>query len=294
MQLSESSIPGHNLVYQLPSYRRGLLVQDGEALQPFRKVASHHEAILVPCPRDRVGTGNIHRQAFHRNPDDVLVQWLPSSLSSLQHCAVAFIADPAHVSSHPGPVETLLRQRQGACRAQMGSNHPSMELLEKTAASIRHPCPSNSWKRRCSTPPTRYNRSHWRHSTLASRDSGEMSSQRGRSFRARFHLMMGPMSGSASCLGAISSGGQARLAPLTPRHRSYCFNWGLTVPPTLPAWVPGEGIRVPVLPAWSVLERDVVGVNNLNPSCRLPYWVLTPMQPAHGTVVRPDRDLLPV
>ena len=100
-------------------------------------LASHHEAVLVPCRGDKVGTGDVHRQAFHRNPDDVLVQRLPSSPSFLQHCAVAFVADPAHVSSHSGPVETLFRQRQGACRAQMGSDHPSMEQLEKTAASIR-------------------------------------------------------------------------------------------------------------------------------------------------------------
>ena len=137
MQLWESSVPGHNLVYQLPSDRRGLLIRDGEALEPFRKVASHHEAVLVPCRGDRVGTGDVNRQLFHRNPDDVLVQRLPSSPTSLQHCAVAFVADPAHVSTHSGPVETLLRQRQGACRAQMGPDHPSMELLEKTAASIR-------------------------------------------------------------------------------------------------------------------------------------------------------------
>ena len=68
-----------------------------------------------------------------------------------------------------------------------------------------HPCPSNSWNCRWSTPLTKYRRSHWRHSTLVSRDSGEMSSQRGRSFPTRFHLMMGPMSGSASCRAAISS-----------------------------------------------------------------------------------------
>ena len=43
------------------------------------------------------------------NPDDVLVQLLSSSPPSLQHCAVAFVADLAHVSSHSGPVETLLR-----------------------------------------------------------------------------------------------------------------------------------------------------------------------------------------
>ena len=72
MQLSEGSISGQNLVYQLPSDRRGLLVWDGETLEPFRKVASHHEAVLVPCQGDRVGTGDVHRQAFHRNPDDVL------------------------------------------------------------------------------------------------------------------------------------------------------------------------------------------------------------------------------
>ena len=137
MQLSESSVPGHNLVYQLPSDRRGLLIRDGEALEPFRKVASHHEAVLVPCRGDRVGTGDIHRQPFHQNPDDVLVQRLPPSPTSLQHCAVTFVADPAHVSSHSGPVETLLRQCQGACRAQMGSDHPSMKPLEKAAVSIR-------------------------------------------------------------------------------------------------------------------------------------------------------------
>ena len=132
----ESSVPGHNLVYQLPSDRRGLLVRDGEALEPFRKVASHHEAVMVPCRGDRVGTGDVHRQAFHRNPDDVLVQRLPLSPSFLQHCTVTFVADPAHVRTHSGPVETLFRQRQGACRAQMGPDHPSMEPLEKTAASI--------------------------------------------------------------------------------------------------------------------------------------------------------------
>ena len=137
MQLSEGSILGHNLVYQLPSDRRGLLVRDGETLEPFRKVAFHHEAVLVPCRGDRVGTGDVHRQAFHRNPDDVLVQRLPSSPSFLQHWAVAFVADPVHVSSHSRPVKTLFPQRQGACRAQMGSDHPSMEPLEKAAAPIR-------------------------------------------------------------------------------------------------------------------------------------------------------------
>ena len=71
-----------------------------------------------------------------------------------------------------------------------------------------HPCPFNSWNWRWSTPLTKYRRSHWRHSTLVSRDSGEMSSQRGRSFPTRFHLMMGPMSGSASCRAAIWSGVQ--------------------------------------------------------------------------------------
>ena len=29
----------------------------------------------------------------------------------------SFVADPAHISSHSGPVETLFHQRQGACRA---------------------------------------------------------------------------------------------------------------------------------------------------------------------------------
>ena len=108
MQLSESSVSGHNLEYQLPSDSRGLLVRDREALEPFRKVASHHEAVLVPRRSDRVGSGDVHGQSFHRNPDDVLVQRLPPSPTSLQHCTVALIADPTHVSSHSGPVETLL------------------------------------------------------------------------------------------------------------------------------------------------------------------------------------------
>ena len=49
-----------------------------------------------------------------------------------------------------------------------------------------------------------------------------------------------------------------------------------------------------MLPARSVLKRDVVSVNDLDPSRGLSYWVLTPMQPAHGAVVRSDRDLLSV
>ena len=103
MQLSESSVPHHNLKYQLPSDRRSLLIRDGEALEPFRKVASHHEAVLVPCRGDGVGSGDIHRQAFHQNPDDVLVQRIPSSPSFLR-CAVAFVADPA---PYPRPFQHL-------------------------------------------------------------------------------------------------------------------------------------------------------------------------------------------
>ena len=83
MQLLESSVSGHNLKYQLPSDRRGLLVRDGEALEPFCKVASHHEAVLVPCRSDRVGSGDVHCQPLHRNTDDVLVQRLWSSPPSL-------------------------------------------------------------------------------------------------------------------------------------------------------------------------------------------------------------------
>ena len=77
-------------------------------------------------------------------------------------------------------------------------------------------------------------------------------------------------------------------------HCPHRLDWGLAVPPTLPAWVPGEGVRVPMLPARSVLKCDVVSVNDLDPSRGLSYWVLTPMQPAHGAVVRLDRDLLSV
>ena len=131
MQLSECSISGHNLVYQLPSDRRGLLVPDGETLKPFRKIAPHHEAVLVPRRGDGVGPGYIHCQAFHRDPDDVLM-----SPSFPQHRAVAFGADPAHVSAHPRPVKTLFCQREGACNAQMSSYRPSMETLENNAAPV--------------------------------------------------------------------------------------------------------------------------------------------------------------
>ena len=122
MQLSESSVPSYNFEYQFSSDSRGLLVRDREALEPFRKVAPHHKAVLVPGRSDRVGSADVRGQSFH---------W------SLQHCTVALIADPAHVGSHSGPVETLLCQCQGACRASMGSDHSSMEPLEQTAASIR-------------------------------------------------------------------------------------------------------------------------------------------------------------
>ena len=117
MQLPESSVPSYNFEHQFSSDGRGLLVRDREALEPFREVAPHHKAVLVPGRSDRVGSGDVHGQSFHRNPDDVLVEWLPPSPTSLQHCTVALVADPAHVGSHSGPVETLLCQRQGACRA---------------------------------------------------------------------------------------------------------------------------------------------------------------------------------
>ena len=84
------------------------------------------------------------------------------------------------------------------------------------------------------------------------------------------------------------------LALLTSRHRPHRFDWGFAVPPTLPTRVPGESVRVPMLPARSVLERDVVSVNDLDPSRGLPHRVLTPVQPAHSAVVRSDRDLLSV
>ena len=84
------------------------------------------------------------------------------------------------------------------------------------------------------------------------------------------------------------------LALLTSRHRPHRLDWGLAVPSTLPTRVPGESIRVPMLPARSVLKRDVVSVNDLDPSRGLPHRVLTPVQPAHSAVVRSDRDLLSV
>ena len=47
----------------------------------------------------------------------------------------------------------------------------------------------------------------------------------------------------------------ARLALMTSRHCPHRLDWGLAVPPTLPAWVPGEGVRVLMLPARLVLKR---------------------------------------
>ena len=117
MQLPESSVPSYNFEHQFSSDGRGLLVRDREALEPLREVAPHHKAVLGPDRSDRVGSGEVHGQSFHRNPNDVLVEWLPPSPTSLQHCTVELVADPAHVGSHSGPVETLLCQRQGACRA---------------------------------------------------------------------------------------------------------------------------------------------------------------------------------
>ena len=125
---------------------------------------------------------------------------------------------------------------------------------------------------------------HCRHNTLVSCDSGDMSSQQGRSSPARFHCMIGLMLGLASCPTAISSGVQpGSLAWPESPHSLLCT----VVTDT------GRGL-VPVLPSWSVLERNVVGVDHLDPSCWLSYWVFTPVQPAHSTVIRPYCDLLPI
>ena len=129
---------------------------------------------------------------------------VPSSSYPLMHAPVVL---PQVSSLHPTPA---LGARYFFLRVRSLSGHPagfrlagwlavrSTRLIELISMSSSpscivpvHPllappvlfcpadsCPSNLWNRRCSTPPTRYNRSHWRHSTLASRDSGEMSSQR--------------------------------------------------------------------------------------------------------------------
>ena len=136
VQLPKSSVPSHNLEHQFSSDGGGLLVRDREALEPLREVAPHHKAVLVPGRSDRVRPGDVHGQSFHRHPDDVLVERLPPSPTSLQHRAVALVADPAHVGSHSRPVKSLLSQRHGARRAQMSSDHPSVEPLEQTTASV--------------------------------------------------------------------------------------------------------------------------------------------------------------
>ena len=147
MQLPKSSVPSHNFEHQFSSDGGGLLVRDREALEPFREVAPHHKAVLVPGRSDRVGSGDVHGQSFHRHPDDVLVEWFP-------------------LPSHDG---TDVR----------------VGLL-----SGRHLLVCPSW-----------------------------------------------------------------LALLTSRHCPHRPERGLAVPSTLPTRVPGESIRVPMLPARSVLKR---------------------------------------
>ena len=102
MQLSDCSISGHNLVYQLPSDRRGLLVWDGETLKRFRKIASYHEAVLVPHrlhPSSSVPLGP-------RRCIDVMAPVVPVASSTL-HSPILYrsyfhqLASPA--SKNPAP-----------------------------------------------------------------------------------------------------------------------------------------------------------------------------------------------
>ena len=55
-----------------------------------------------------------------------------------------------------------------------------------------------------------------------------------------------------------------------------------------------ERIRISVFSAGSVLEGDVVRVNHLYPPDRLAHGVRTLVKPTHGTVVRPQGDLLSI
>ena len=59
MLLSECSISCHDLVYQLPSDHCGLMVRDGEALKPFREIAPHHQAVLVPHRGDGIWLSHV-------------------------------------------------------------------------------------------------------------------------------------------------------------------------------------------------------------------------------------------
>ena len=141
----------------------------------------------------------------------------------------------------------------------------------------RYPCPSSSWNRRCSTPRTRCSRSHCRHNTLVSRDSDGIYIRIG--VLSRSHLFWGP----------------TRLTFCTPGHCPYTSGQGLfTASPALSTWVLGEAVCITVLPTRSVLERDVIRVDHLDPSRWLSHWVFNPVQPAHGTVIHSHHDLLPL
>ena len=269
MQLLECSISGHNLVYQLPSDRLGLLVRDGETFEPFQKKASHHEAVLVSRRGDRVGT---------------IVSSALRSRICCRSCSgqLASQASKNPVPPAPGCVpcpDGLLSPLHGTggegCCADppgrpTGAAIPVPPTRGTVGAVLRLPgitVPTGAIAPWPLVIPARCPPNGAGHSRPTST-----------SFLSGGHFLWGP----------------TRLASLTPGHCPYCFSWGLTVSPALPAPVPGEGVCIQVLPARSVLERDVIGVDNLNPSRRLSYWVFIPVQPAHSAVVRPDCDLLPV
>ena len=49
-----------------------------------------------------------------------------------------------------------------------------------------------------------------------------------------------------------------------------------------------------MLPPQQVLEGDVIGVDDLDPTSRLAQWVLTTVHPAHCAVVHVQYNLLSV
>ena len=99
MELPKCPITRHNLVQQLPGYRSGYIY---EALKPFGEIAS--PILLVPRGVDGVLPPHIHRQSFHQNRDNVLMQRFPASPPPLHHGAVTFHTDPTHICTHPSRI----------------------------------------------------------------------------------------------------------------------------------------------------------------------------------------------
>ena len=64
--------------------------------------------------------------------------------------------------------------------------------------------------------------------------------------------------------------------------------------PTLLAGAHRECVSVPMFSSRAMLERDVVGVDDLNPSRRMAHRVLGSVKPAHCTVIRPHNFFLSI